>query len=152
MSQENQKARKMKTFQEFQITSKLAEKGSVKPGWKFMHCLLRHSKEVSDDVFYSSRSLVFKEAKNWLWATIAVLKAFIVNKDKILWMIDNARHFSDQSIFISYVIDHWRWKFIRFTRRSIDLMTDDSISFDIKTDWFLRICEYRALYSEDVEY
>lgn len=29
-----------------------------------MHCLPRHSEEVSDEVFYSPRSLVFPEAEN----------------------------------------------------------------------------------------
>jgi len=29
-----------------------------------MHCLPRHAEEVSDEVFYSPRSLVFPEAEN----------------------------------------------------------------------------------------
>jgi len=31
---------------------------------QFMHCLPRHAEEVSDEVFYSPRSLVFPEAEN----------------------------------------------------------------------------------------
>ena len=83
MGQESEKAKKMKAFSGFQITSTLAEKGGAKPGWKFTHCLPRHPEEVSDEVFYSPRSLVFREAENRLWAAIAVLEAFVVNKGKI---------------------------------------------------------------------
>ena len=84
MGQENKKAKKLKAFSGFQVTSALAERGGAKPGWKFMHCLPRHQEEVSDDVFYSPRSLVFPEAENRLWAAIAVLEAFVVNKGKIV--------------------------------------------------------------------
>ncbi len=84
MGQEEEKAKRLKAFDGFQITSALAEKGGAKPGWKFMHCLPRHSEEVDDDVFYnSSRSLVFPGAENRLWAAIAVLEAFVVNKGVI---------------------------------------------------------------------
>lgn len=71
---------------------------------QFMHCLPRHPEEVSDDVFYSPRSLVFPEAENRyeaafqghpafevgaanhvprLWAALSVLEAFVVNKGVI---------------------------------------------------------------------
>ena len=39
----------------------------------FLHCLPRHQEEVSDDVFYSSRSLVFDEAENRMWTVMAVM-------------------------------------------------------------------------------
>ena len=84
MGQEEEKAKRLKVFEGFQITSKLAERGGAKPGWKFMHCLPRHPEEVSDEVFYSPRSLVFPEAENRLWAAIAALEGFVVNKGKIL--------------------------------------------------------------------
>ena len=83
MGQEEEKAKRLKAFEGFQITSELAKRGGAKPGWKFMHCLPRHSEEVSDEVFYSPRSLVFPEAENRLWAAIAVLEAFVVNKGTI---------------------------------------------------------------------
>lgn len=83
MGQESEKEKKLKAFSGFQITPALAERGGAKPGWKFTHCLPRHPEEVSDDVFYSPRSLVFQEAENRLWAAIAVLEAFVVNKGKI---------------------------------------------------------------------
>ncbi|KAI4272264.1 MAG: hypothetical protein LQ337_005414 [Flavoplaca oasis] len=84
MGQEEEKTKRLKAFEGFQITSQLAERGGAKPGWKFMHCLPRHPEEVSDEVFYSPRSLVFPEAENRLWAAIAVLEAFVVNKGKIV--------------------------------------------------------------------
>ncbi|KAL2223370.1 ornithine carbamoyltransferase [Thermoascus aurantiacus ATCC 26904] len=83
MGQEAEKAERMKAFQGFQVTSELAKRGGAKEGWKFMHCLPRHPEEVSDEVFYSQRSLVFPEAENRLWAAIAALEGFVVNKGKI---------------------------------------------------------------------
>ncbi|KAI4253038.1 MAG: hypothetical protein L6R42_007726, partial [Xanthoria sp. 1 TBL-2021] len=82
MGQEEEKAKRIKAFDGFQITPQLAEMGGAKPGWKFMHCLPRHPEEVSDEVFYSPRSLVFPEAENRLWAAIAVLEGFLVNREK----------------------------------------------------------------------
>ena len=43
------------------------------PHWKFMHCLPRKPEEVSDEVFYSSRSLVFPEAENRMYTVMAVM-------------------------------------------------------------------------------
>ncbi|KAL8693463.1 MAG: hypothetical protein Q9224_003747 [Gallowayella concinna] len=84
MGQEEEKLRRLKAFEGFQITPQLAERGGANEGWKFMHCLPRHPEEVSDDVFYSPRSLVFPEAENRLWSAIATLEAFVVNKGKIV--------------------------------------------------------------------
>ena len=83
MGQEAEKLKRMKAFEGFQITHELADRGGAKAGWKFMHCLPRHPEEVSDEVFYGSRSLVFTEAENRLWAAIAVLEGFVVNKGKL---------------------------------------------------------------------
>ncbi|KAJ9306135.1 hypothetical protein DTO217A2_4435 [Paecilomyces variotii] len=83
MGQEEEKVKRMKAFEGFQITSELAKRGGAKEGWKFMHCLPRHPEEVSDEVFYSRRSLVFPEAENRLWAAISALEGFVVNKGKI---------------------------------------------------------------------
>jgi ornithine carbamoyltransferase len=70
MGQEAEAQKRLKAFAGYQITNALAERGGAKPGWKFMHCLPRHSEEVADEVFYSPRSLVFQEAENRLWAAI----------------------------------------------------------------------------------
>ncbi|KAJ5907776.1 Ornithine carbamoyltransferase [Penicillium taxi] len=84
MGQEEEAVKRMKAFEGFQITAELAKRGGAKDGWKFMHCLPRHPEEVSDEVFYSPRSLVFPEAENRLWAAISALEGFVVNKGKIV--------------------------------------------------------------------
>lgn len=84
MGQEEEKARRLKDFKGFQVTTELIQRGGAKPGWRFMHCLPRHPEEVSDEVLYSPQSLVFEEAENRLWAAIATLEGFVVNKGQIL--------------------------------------------------------------------
>ncbi|KAK4033084.1 Aspartate/ornithine carbamoyltransferase [Parachaetomium inaequale] len=84
MGQEEESQKRLRAFAGYQITNELAKRGGAKPDWKFMHCLPRHPEEVDDEVFYGSRSLVFPEAENRLWAAVAALEAFVVNKGKIL--------------------------------------------------------------------
>lgn len=83
MGQEKETAKRLKAFEGFQITSELARRGGAKENWKFLHCLPRHPEEVSDEVFYGHRSLVFPEAENRLWAAISVLEGFVVNNGNI---------------------------------------------------------------------
>jgi ornithine carbamoyltransferase len=83
MGQEEETAKRLKAFEGFQITSELARRGGAKENWKFLHCLPRHPEEVSDEVFYGYRSLVFPEAENRLWAAISVLEGFVVNNGNI---------------------------------------------------------------------
>ncbi|KAG6232972.1 hypothetical protein E4U26_003522 [Claviceps purpurea] len=83
MGQEAEKQKRLKAFAGYQITNELATRGGAKEGWKFMHCLPRHQEEVADEVFYSPRSLVFPEAENRLWAAVAALEGFVVNKGKL---------------------------------------------------------------------
>lgn len=80
MGQETEKALRMKQFEGFQVSSELATKGGANKDWRFMHCLPRKPEEVTDEVFYSPRSLVFPEAENRLYAAIAALEAFVVKK------------------------------------------------------------------------
>lgn len=82
MGQEAEKAVRMEQFKGFQISMELAKRGGADKGWKFMHCLPRKPEEVTDEVFYSDRSLVFPEAENRLYAAIAALDAFVVKKGK----------------------------------------------------------------------
>lgn len=84
MGQESEKQIKLKAFEGFQVTNEMAKKGGAKEGWKFMHCLPRHAEEVSDEVFYSPRSVVFQEAENRLWSAVSVLEGFVINKGKIM--------------------------------------------------------------------
>lgn len=83
MGQESEQKKRLKAFEGYQITNELAKRGGAKEGWKFMHCLPRHPEEVADEVFYSPRSLVFPEAENRLWAAVAALEGFVVNKGKL---------------------------------------------------------------------
>ena len=99
MGQEEETAKRLKAFEGFQITSELAKRGGAKETWSFMHCLPRHPDEVSDEVFYGPRSVVFREAENRKWAAIgewllllvnthtnislAALEGFVVNKGHI---------------------------------------------------------------------
>ena len=81
MGQEAEAKKRIQDFAGFQITSEMAKKGGAKEGWKFMHCLPRHPEEVSDEVFYSSRSLVFPEAENRLWAAVGKFPSSLSNND-----------------------------------------------------------------------
>jgi len=84
MGQEEESAKRLKAFAGYQVTNELAKRGGAKEGWKFMHCLPRHPEEVVDEVFYGPRSLVFQEGENRLWAAIAALEGFVVNKGNIV--------------------------------------------------------------------
>ncbi|KAI0392720.1 putative ornithine carbamoyl transferase [Xylariaceae sp. FL0594] len=83
MGQEEETQKRLKAFSGFQVTEDLAKRGGAKPDWKFMHCLPRHPEEVSDEVMYGPRSVVFQEGENRLWAAIAALEGFVVNKGNI---------------------------------------------------------------------
>ncbi|ODV87770.1 hypothetical protein CANARDRAFT_192627 [[Candida] arabinofermentans NRRL YB-2248] len=82
MGEESQKLAKLKQFEGFQISSELTSLAA--PNWKFMHCLPRHHEEVTDEVFYHENSIVFPEAENRLYAAIATIEAFVVNKGKFI--------------------------------------------------------------------
>ncbi|KAK0612877.1 Aspartate/ornithine carbamoyltransferase [Bombardia bombarda] len=84
MGQEAEAKKRLDAFAGYQITNALAKRGGAKAGWKFMHCLPRHPEEVDDEVFYGPQSLVFPEAENRLWAAVAALEGFVVNKGKIV--------------------------------------------------------------------
>ncbi|XP_042350701.1 LOW QUALITY PROTEIN: ornithine transcarbamylase, mitochondrial [Plectropomus leopardus] len=54
--------------------------GSVsKPDWTFLHCLPRKMEEVDDEVFYSSRSLVFPEAENRKWTIMGLMVSLLTD-------------------------------------------------------------------------
>ncbi|KAF2968497.1 hypothetical protein GQX73_g5082 [Xylaria multiplex] len=80
MGQEEETQKRLKAFSGFRVTDELAKRGGAKPDWKFMHCLPRHPEEVSDEVMYGPRSLVFQEGENRLWAAIAALQGFVIDK------------------------------------------------------------------------
>ena len=78
MGEEFAKEAKLKQFQGFQINKELADLAD--PDFKFMHCLPRHHEEVTDDVFYGKHSIVFDEAENRLYAAMAAIDVFVINK------------------------------------------------------------------------
>lgn len=82
MGEESQTKQKLKQFEGFQINEELAS--LAHKDYKFMHCLPRHKEEVSDEIFYGSHSVVFPEAENRLYAAIATLEAFVINKGQFL--------------------------------------------------------------------
>lgn len=83
MGQEKETQKRLRDFEGYQVSEELAKRGGAKSDWKFMHCLPRHREEVTDEVFYSDRSLVFPEAQNRLWSAISTLEAFVVNGGEI---------------------------------------------------------------------
>ncbi|KAF0026580.1 hypothetical protein F2P81_021317 [Scophthalmus maximus] len=77
MGQEEEKKKRLRDFHGYQITMKT---GSVaKPDWTFLHCLPRKMEEVDDEVFYSSRSLVFPEAENRKWTIMGLMVSLMTD-------------------------------------------------------------------------
>jgi len=70
MGQEQEKEQRLRDFAGYQVNDALMSLGA--PGAVFLHCLPRKPEEVDDQVFYSSRSLVFQEAENRMWTLMAV--------------------------------------------------------------------------------
>jgi ornithine carbamoyltransferase len=73
MGQEDEYAKRVAEFDGYEVNTDLMAKAN--PGAVFLHCLPRHSEEVTDDVFYSDASLVFPEAENRMWTVMAVMAA-----------------------------------------------------------------------------
>ncbi|KAJ2559311.1 ornithine carbamoyltransferase [Coemansia sp. RSA 1933] len=80
MGQEQEKAQRLSDFKGYQVTSEMAAAGKAKDDWVFMHCLPRKPEEVSDEVFYSDRSVVFQEAENRKWTIMAAFNALFSNR------------------------------------------------------------------------
>jgi len=77
MGQEAEKAQRLQDFNGYQVTEALCREGGANPDWKFLHCRPRKQDEVDDEVFYGPRSLVFPEADNRKWTTMATFDLFI---------------------------------------------------------------------------
>ncbi|KAJ1678405.1 ornithine carbamoyltransferase, partial [Spiromyces aspiralis] len=74
MGHEAEAEQRLRDFAGYQISFELIAKAQPNDNWRFMHCLPRKQEEVTDEVFYSDRSIVFQEAENRKWTTIAILK------------------------------------------------------------------------------
>eukprot|EP01038_Epipyxis_sp_PR26KG_P004964 gene4964-6939_t len=70
MGQEEDAKKRKIDFAGYQVNKELM--GLANPDAVFLHCLPRKPEEVSDEVFYSSQSLVFPEAENRMWTVMAV--------------------------------------------------------------------------------
>lgn len=70
MGQEEDAKKRKLDFAGYQVNNSLMS--LAKPDAVFLHCLPRKPEEVSDEVFYSSKSLVFPEAENRMWTVMAV--------------------------------------------------------------------------------
>lgn len=70
MGQEEEAAQKKIDFAGYQVNDYLM--GLANPKCVFLHCLPRKEEEVTDEIFYSDRSLVFGEAENRMWTVMAV--------------------------------------------------------------------------------
>ncbi|KAJ2721285.1 ornithine carbamoyltransferase [Coemansia sp. Benny D115] len=77
MGQETEKNQRLIDFQGYQVSSDMATRGGAKNDWVFMHCLPRKPEEVTDEVFYSDRSVVFQEAENRKWTILAAFAALL---------------------------------------------------------------------------
>lgn len=73
MGQEDEYEARLKEFDGYEVNSALMAKAN--PGAVFLHCLLRHPEEVTDEVFYSDASLIFPEAENRMWTVMSVMAA-----------------------------------------------------------------------------
>ncbi|XP_061483403.1 ornithine transcarbamylase, mitochondrial isoform X2 [Rhineura floridana] len=77
MGQEEEKEKRMRAFQGYQITMKTAKVAAA--DWTFLHCLPRKPEEVDDEVFYSPQSLVFQETENRKWTVMAVMVSLLTD-------------------------------------------------------------------------
>ncbi len=76
MGQEDEKAKRAKAFQGYQINAKLLE--VARPDVLVMHCLPAHrGEEITDDVMEGPRSVVFDQAENRLHVQKAILDILI---------------------------------------------------------------------------
>ena len=72
MGQENESKKRLIAFEGFQITKDLLDKS--KKQVKFMHDLPAHpGEEIEDGLLYDSRSIVFDQSENRLWAQTALI-------------------------------------------------------------------------------
>lgn len=72
MGDEKEKEDRMEAFKGYQVNMDLVKRSKLHEDWRFMHCMPRKKEEVTDDVFYSDRSLVFEEAENRMWTAMAL--------------------------------------------------------------------------------
>eukprot|EP00596_Hydrurales_sp_CCMP1899_P010473 CAMPEP_0119033382 /NCGR_PEP_ID=MMETSP1177-20130426/430_1 /TAXON_ID=2985 /ORGANISM="Ochromonas sp, Strain CCMP1899" /LENGTH=320 /DNA_ID=CAMNT_0006990097 /DNA_START=146 /DNA_END=1108 /DNA_ORIENTATION=+ len=70
MGEEDQAKQKKIDFHGYQVNTSLFSLAS--PDCVFLHCLPRKQEEVTDEIFYSEKSLAFPEAENRMWTVMAI--------------------------------------------------------------------------------
>ncbi|MCY3411492.1 MAG: ornithine carbamoyltransferase [Candidatus Heimdallarchaeota archaeon] len=70
MGQDSEKEARIKAFEGYQVTMEMGSHAAE--NWVFMHCLPRKPNEVTDEVFYSDRSIVWDEAEARMYTVMAV--------------------------------------------------------------------------------
>jgi ornithine carbamoyltransferase len=73
MGDEKDAEKRKSDFEGYSVNNELIDNAELEKNWRFLHCLPRKKEEVSDEIFYSKRSLVFKEAENRMWTTMAMM-------------------------------------------------------------------------------
>ncbi|KAL5010365.1 hypothetical protein ScPMuIL_012670 [Solemya velum] len=71
MGQEEEKLIRLRDFAGYQVNRKMVKEAAS--DWTFLHCLPRKQEEVTDDIFYDKKSLVWEEAENRKWTVMAVM-------------------------------------------------------------------------------
>ena len=78
MGQEEEKNKRLQDFKGYQVNSNLLD--MAKPTVKFMHDLPAHpGEEIEDGLLYDSRSVVFDQAENRLWAQTGLMEYIFSN-------------------------------------------------------------------------
>ena len=78
MGQEEEKNKRLQDFKGYQVNSNLLD--MAKPSVKFMHDLPAHpGEEIEDGLLYDSRSVVFDQAENRLWAQTGLMEYIFSN-------------------------------------------------------------------------
>jgi len=79
MGQEEEAAIRLRDFAGYEVNAAMMAQAAADA--VFLHCLPRHKEEVSDEVFYSDKSLAFPEAENRMWTVMAVILSML-GKDR----------------------------------------------------------------------
>jgi len=79
MGQEKEQEIRRSAFKDYQVNESLLDLASKNV--KFMHDLPAHpNEEISENLLYDQRSIVFPQSENRLWAQMALMEKIIKRK------------------------------------------------------------------------